>query len=233
MRESAATAERGAEYPQTSLGFYHPAIIGDAAGKRARRAIPLHANCVDPPFAICFRLSRGNSRCAPMAAGRPSSLGRGVARGVAISRTPRTAPVRHGKEACMTDRPAGPRCAALVGPYLSAKTTLLEALLFASGTTHRRGTAKEGNTVGDHAPEARARQMSTELNVAAATFLGDPCTFLDCPGSVELAWDAQSALLAADLASPVLQTEINPRLPFRPALTFPDDPQIPHPVLLN
>src|SRR5258708_28282491 len=137
-----------------------------------------------------------------MAAGRPSSLGRGVARGVAICRTPRTAPVRHGKEACMTDRPAGPRCAALVGPYLSGKTTLLEALLFASGTTHRRGTAKEGNTVGDHAPEARARQMSTELNVAAATFLGDPWTFLDCPGSVELAWEAQSALLAADVAGP-------------------------------
>ena len=51
----------------------------------------------------------------------------------------------------------GPRVAALVGPYLSGKTTLLEALLFASGTTNRRGTIKEGNTVGDHSPEARAR----------------------------------------------------------------------------
>jgi len=100
----------------------------------------------------------------------------------------------------MTDRPAGPRCAALVGPYLSGKTTLLEALLYTSGTTNRRGTAKDGNTVGDHVPEARARQMSTELNVAAAKFLDDPWTILDCPGSVELAWEAQNALLAADVA---------------------------------
>src|SRR5260221_5194355 len=215
---STAAARSVMGEPHARTGGLATAIIGDAAGKRARRAIPLHANCVDLPFAICFRLSRGNSRCAPMAAGRPSSLGRGVARGVAISRTPRTAPVRHGKEACMTDRPAGPRSAALVGPYLSGKTTPLEALLFASGTTHRRGTAKEGNTVGDHAPEARARQMSTELNVAAATFLGDPWTFLDCPGSVERAWETQSALLAADVAVPGCAAETEPGLPLRPLL---------------
>ena len=40
--------------------------------------------------------------------------------------------------------------------------------------TDRRGSVRDGNTVGDHAPEARARQMSTEINVADATFLGDP-----------------------------------------------------------
>ena len=45
--------------------------------------------------------------------------------------------------------PSAPRCVALVGPYLSGKTSLLEAMLFASGTTNRRGTAKDGNTVGD------------------------------------------------------------------------------------
>ncbi len=57
---------------------------------------------------------------------------------------------------------AGTRCVALVGPYLSGKTTLLESLLFVSGGTHRRGSVKEGNSVGDSAAEARARQMSVE-----------------------------------------------------------------------
>ena len=71
----------------------------------------------------------------------------------------------------MSDRGLGPRCAALVGPYLSGKTTLLEALLFASGTINRRGNQKDGNTVGDASPEARARQMSTEINVARAIYL--------------------------------------------------------------
>ncbi|HEV8025789.1 MAG TPA: elongation factor G [Stellaceae bacterium] len=133
----------------------------------------------------------------------------------------------------MTDRPAGPRCAALVGPYLSGKTTLLEALLFASGTTHRRGSAREGNTVGDHSAEARARQMSTELNVAAAKYLGDPWTFLDCPGSVELAWEAQGALLAADVAVVVAEPETERVLTMSPLFKFLDDHQIPHMVFIN
>jgi elongation factor G len=133
----------------------------------------------------------------------------------------------------MTDRPAGPRCAALVGPYLSGKTTLLEALLFASGTTSRRGTAKDGNTVGDHSAEARARQMSTELNVAAAKFLDDPWTILDCPGSVELAWEAQSALLAADVAVVVCEPETERVLTMSPLFKFLDDRAIPHMVFIN
>jgi elongation factor G len=142
-------------------------------------------------------------------------------------------PASDGMEACMTERPAGPRCAALVGPYLSGKTSLLEALLFASGTTHRRGSAKDGNTVGDHSAEARARQMSTELNVAAASFLGDPWIILDCPGSVELAWEAQNSLLAADVAVVVCEPETERVLTLSPLFKFLDDHQIPHMVFIN
>ena len=112
--------------------------------------------------------------------------------------------------------PSAPRCVALVGPYLSGKTTLLEALLFASGSTSRRGSVRDGNSVGDHVPEARARSMSTEINVANATFLDDPWTILDCPGSVELLYEAQQAMLVADIVvvvcePPVRRTSSRPR----------------------
>ncbi len=133
----------------------------------------------------------------------------------------------------MSDRPTGPRCAALVGPYLSGKTTLLEALLFASGTINRHGTQKDGNTVGDAAPEARARQMSTEINVARAAYLDDPWTFLDCPGSVELAWEAQNAILAADVAVVVCEPEVERALTLGPLFKFLDDHEIPHMVFIN
>jgi elongation factor G len=133
----------------------------------------------------------------------------------------------------MSDRPTGPRCAALVGPYLSGKTTLLEALLFASGTINRRGTQKEGNTVGDATPEARGRQMSTEINVARAAYLDDPWTFLDCPGSVELAWEAQNAMLASDVAVVVCEPEVERALTLGPLFKFLDDHQIPHMVFIN
>ena len=108
----------------------------------------------------------------------------------------------------MANTTEAPRCAALIGPYLSGKTTLLEALLHASGSTNRRGSVRDGNSVGDHSPEARARQMSTELNVAGANFLGDRWTILDCPGSVELLYEAQGALLVSDVAVVVVEPEV-------------------------
>jgi elongation factor G len=128
---------------------------------------------------------------------------------------------------------AAPRCAALIGPYLSGKTSLMEALLFASGTTTRHGSVRDGNSVGDSSPEARARSMSTELNVAATSFLGDPWTILDCPGSIELAYEAQSAMLAADVAVVVVEPEVERALTISPLLRFLDLHKIPHMIFIN
>ncbi len=46
-------------------------------------------------------------------------------------------------------RASGPRCVALVGPFQSGKTTLLEAILARTGVIQRQGTVETGNTVGD------------------------------------------------------------------------------------
>ncbi len=133
----------------------------------------------------------------------------------------------------MNGRAAAPRTAALVGPYLSGKTTLLEALLFATGAINRRGTIKDGNTVGDASPEARARQMTTEINVAHTTYLGDPWTFLDCPGSVELTYETQLALLASDVAVVVCEPEVERALTLSPLFKFLDQYSIPHIMFIN
>ena len=133
----------------------------------------------------------------------------------------------------MANTTAAPRCAALIGPYLSGKTSLLEAMLHASGNTTRRGSVRDGNSVGDHTPEARARQMSTELNVASASFLGDPWTILDCPGSVELLYEAQSALLVCDVAVVVVEPEVERALTISAILRFLDQHKIPHMIFIN
>ncbi|BBK35542.1 elongation factor G [Allostella sp. ATCC 35155] len=128
---------------------------------------------------------------------------------------------------------AAPRCAALVGPYLSGKTSLFEALLHTTGATARRGNVKDGTTVGDSAPEARARKMSTELSVANTSYLDDPWTFIDCPGSVELAGEATAAMLAADTVVVVCEPDSDKAVMLGPIFKFLDDHQIPHMLFIN
>jgi len=110
---------------------------------------------------------------------------------------------------------------------------LLEALLYASGTTSRRGSVRDGSSVGDHAAEARARSMSTEINVANATFLGDPWTILDCPGSVELLYEAQQAMLVSDVVVVVCEPEVERAITVSALLRFLSRNNIPHMLYIN
>src|ERR1700682_5821258 len=103
--------------------------------------------------------------------------------------------------------PRGPRCIALVGPFQSGKTTLLEAMLARTGTVQRQGTVEAGTTVGDASKEARHHSMSVELSVASTSFMGDPYTFIDCPGSVEFVHDMRAVLPAIDAAVVVCEAD--------------------------
>ncbi|HET8715572.1 MAG TPA: elongation factor G [Holophagaceae bacterium] len=126
-----------------------------------------------------------------------------------------------------------PRAAALVGPYASGKTALLESLLAHCGAIPKKGTAKDGSTVGDGSPEARAHHMGTELNVASATFLGEGWTFLDCPGSVEFAREAEQALMVADVAVVVVEPDPAKAILAAPVLHFLDQRAIPHLIFIS
>src|SRR4051812_15114092 len=94
--------------------------------------------------------------------------------------------------------PAGPRCFAIVGPFQSGKTTLLEAILERTGTISRAGRVSQGDSAGDSSAEARAHAMTVEPNVATVSFLGESMTFVDCPGSVEFLHDMRSVAPVCD-----------------------------------
>ncbi len=122
---------------------------------------------------------------------------------------------------------------AIVGPYSSGKTTLLENLLYVTGSISRRGSVRTGNTVGDNSAEARAHQMSTEITAASLIHGSRNFTFLDCPGSIELAQETFNALVGVDAA--VVVCEPDPQKVLGLSLLFQvlDDWQIPHLVFLN
>ncbi len=101
----------------------------------------------------------------------------------------------------------GPRCIALVGPFQSGKTTLLEAILARTGAIQRQGTVEAGTTVGDSGKEARHHKMSVEVSVATTSFMGDSYTFIDCPGSIEFIHDMRAVLPAIDAAIVVCEAD--------------------------
>jgi elongation factor G len=104
-------------------------------------------------------------------------------------------------------RQSGPRCVALVGPFQSGKTTLLEAILARTGAIQRQGSVEAGTTVGDAGKEARNHKMSVEVSVATTNFMGDNYTFLDCPGSIEFAHDMRAVLPVVDAAIVVCEAD--------------------------
>lgn len=130
-------------------------------------------------------------------------------------------------------RPAGPRCIALVGPFQSGKTTLLEAILARTGAIQRQGSVDAGSTVGDGSKEARDHRMGVELSVATTTFMGDSYTFLDCPGSIEFLHDMRAALPAVDAAVVVCEADEKKVPQLQLVLRELEELKIPHFLFLN
>lgn len=102
---------------------------------------------------------------------------------------------------------AGPRCVAIVGPFQSGKTTLLEAILERTGALTRAGRVTDGTATGDASAEARAHGHGVEPNIASCTFLGERMTFVDCPGSVEFLHEMRAVTPACDAAIVVCEQD--------------------------
>ncbi|HTS41350.1 MAG TPA: elongation factor G [Xanthobacteraceae bacterium] len=127
----------------------------------------------------------------------------------------------------------GPRCIALVGPFQSGKTTLLEAIMARTGAVQRQGTIEAGTTVGDASKEARHHKMSVELSVATTSFMGDAYTFIDCPGSVEFVHDMRAALPVVDAAVVVCEMDDKKIPQLQLILRELEDQNIPRFLFLN
>ena len=128
---------------------------------------------------------------------------------------------------------SGPRAVAVVGPYGSGKTTLLESILMITGAVQRKGSVPQGNTIGDSSAEARARQMSVEVNCATTKYLDESFTFLDCPGSIEFLQDTLIVLPAVDAAVVVCEPDVNKVQMLKPFLKRLGDAGIPHFLFVN
>jgi elongation factor G len=110
---------------------------------------------------------------------------------------------------------------------------LLESIAAVTGAVTRKGSVSGGTSLGDFSAEARARQMSVELNVLSTQYLGEDFTFLDCPGSIEFLADTLNVLPAIDAAVVVCEPEPAKVQMLRPFLRALTDAKIPHYLFIN
>jgi elongation factor G len=88
----------------------------------------------------------------------------------------------------------------LVGHSGAGKTTLVEALLAATGTISRAGTVADGTTVADHDPAAVRQQRSVALSCAPLSHHDVKVNLLDTPGYADFVGELRAGLRAADAA---------------------------------
>ncbi|GAA2444932.1 elongation factor G-like protein EF-G2 [Actinomadura vinacea] len=97
-------------------------------------------------------------------------------------------------------RPDRVRNVALVGHSGAGKTTLVEALLAATGTVQRRGRVEDGTTISDFDEVEVRQQRSVNLALAPLVHGDIKVNLIDTPGYADFVGDLRAGLRAADAA---------------------------------
>jgi elongation factor G len=100
----------------------------------------------------------------------------------------------------VADQPGGVRNVVLVGHSGAGKTTLVEALLVATGAIQRAGRVEDGSSVSDFDEVEIRQQRSVNLTLAPLTHAGVKVNLLDTPGYADFTGDLRAGLRAADAA---------------------------------
>ena len=96
--------------------------------------------------------------------------------------------------------PSHIRNVVLVGHNGAGKTTVAEALLFATGTIPRQGKVDDGSTVSDFQPEEIKRHMSLSLALTPVIVGDVKVNLIDTPGYADFFSEVRAACSVADLA---------------------------------
>ncbi|HVL32498.1 MAG TPA: GTP-binding protein, partial [Actinomycetota bacterium] len=121
----------------------------------------------------------------------------------------------------------------LIGHGHTGKTSLTEAMLFASGAINRVGRVEEGNTVSDFDPDEIARQISVNLSLAPLEWKDHKLNIIDTPGFADFFGDAEAAMRAADAAIIVVSAVDGVQVQARVAWDIAERMGLPRAIFIN
>src|SRR5205809_6887072 len=92
----------------------------------------------------------------------------------------------------------------LTGHGGSGKTTLVDAMLFASGTVNRKASVLDGSSFSDFEKEEKEHKHSIYPAILHADHLGKRINIVDTPGSPDLIGQALAILPAVEVVCVVV-----------------------------
>ena len=125
------------------------------------------------------------------------------------------------------------RNVALAGHSGTGKTSLAEAMLFASGATNRQGKVEEGNTVSDWDPDEQKRQFSLSVSVLPLEWKDHKINIVDTPGYMDFMGEVKCGLRAVETVLITVDAVSGLQVGTEFAWRFADELELPRAILIN
>ena len=121
----------------------------------------------------------------------------------------------------------------LLSHYGAGKTSLAEAMLFASGAIKRLGNVEDGTTASDHDPGEIEHHMSMNLSVLPQEWEGNKLNLIDTPGYLDFAGEVKSALRVCEAAIVVVCAASAVEVGTEQVWSYTEETKLPRLIFIN